>query len=479
MLTTDKIRTLLEEDMSSQLKQDARTGQRYYEGRHDIEKRRIFFVDNDGNWVEDKLKSNIRISHPFHRELTDQAVQYLLSGDGGYIRSDDPDLQSHLDARFNENESFTAELYKMLTGVVAKGWDYMYGYKDENNRTCFQHADCLNVSEVREAGREYLIYSYGETVGDKTLRRIQVWDDQQVWYYCQTDGGEIKPDDSEQVNPRPHTLYVKGETAYRHREQARRIPFFRMDNFPDRRSDLFLYKDKIDDYDLMNCGLSNAIEDTAEAYYAVSGYDGEDIDELITNLKAKRAIGVGEGGSVKIQTVDVPVEARRAKMEIDKENIYHFGQGLNLEGLRDTAATTNIAIKSAYTQLNFKAVKLRIALKQFLRKILEAVLPEISRETGKEYGQKDVYFVFQPKVPMNELENAQIALANAQKRQTEIKTILDMEQRLGRELTMQLVFEQLDMEYGEYKDILPREDLLKNRKETTKDDGLENETDLP
>lgn len=461
MLTVEQIRLLMAKDEASQTKQDAKTGWRYYEGRHDIEGRKIYFVNKNGELQEDLIKSNIRISHPFHRELTDQVVQYLLSGDGGYMRSDNPELQAELDSRFNENEGFTAELYKMLTGVVAKGWDYMYSYKDEENKTAFQHADSLGVVEVREkdtdSGCAYLIHWYTETVVDKEVKRIEVWDAQQVWYFCQVDDGEIVPDDSEPHNPRPHTLYSKGNKVYQNQQSAYgQIPFYRMDNFPLGRSDLFYYKDAIDDYDLMNVDLSNNLQDTNEVAYALIGFDDDNLDELMMNYRAKKQIGIPEGGDIKAQVVEIPVEARKAKMEIDKENIYHFGQGLNMEGLKDTAATTNIAIKAAYSQLDSRAVKLKITLKQFLRKLLAVVLPEINQMNGTDYKQTDVYFVFDPEIPTNELENAQIALYEAQKRQAEVNTLLGLQTQLDNETMMQLICEQLDIDYNEIKDKLPQ-----------------------
>lgn len=466
MLPIEKIRLLMDNDAASTKKLEAKAGQDYYEGKHDIENHRIFFFDGDGQLVEDKIKSNIRISHPFHRELTDQVVQYLLSGDDPMLKSDIPDLQAELDDRFNENETFTAELYLLLTGVVAKGFDYMYAYKDVDDKTVFQHADSLNVVEVRanetDDQVEYLIYWYDEAVMDKTVRRIQVWDATQVYYYAQVDNGDISVDDSVKINPRPHTVYQKDGKAYTCKSGYGQIPFFRMDNFPKARSDLFLYKDLIDDYDLMNCGLSNNIEDTNESLYVVKGYDGDDLDELVENIRKKKHIGVDDTGDVDIKTVDIPVEARKAKMEMDEKNIYHFGQGLNTDGLKDTTATTNIAIKSAYTQLNARAVKLKIALKCLLRKMLAIVLDEVNRLNGTDYRQKDVYFCFEPEIPINMLENAQIALTEAQKRQTEINTLLGIADRLGNDLLMQLICEQLELDYDDIKSQLPDPEVEEN-----------------
>lgn len=53
----------------------------------------------------------------------------MLSGKSGFVKSDNPELQSELDARFNDNEDFTAELYDTLTGCFAKGFEYIYAYK--------------------------------------------------------------------------------------------------------------------------------------------------------------------------------------------------------------------------------------------------------------------------------------------------------------------------------------------------------------
>ena len=208
----------------------------------------------------------------------------------------------------------------------------------------------------------------------------------------------------------------------------------------------------------MNCDLSNNLQDTNETSYVLTGFDGDDLDALMRNFRSKKAIGVPEGGDVHAETVDIPFEARKAKMDIDRANIYHFGQGVNTEALKDTSATTNLAIQQAYSQLDGRSVKLRITLKQFLRKLLNVVLPEINRKNGTDYKQKDVYFVFEPQLPTNALENAQNELAEAQKRQTEINTILSLQTVIDDETILQLIAEQLDIDYNELKDKVPVEE---------------------
>ena len=462
MLSINEIRKFIEADAQSDRKRFARTGLRYFEGDHDIRGYRIFFINGEGKLQEDRTKSNIKISHPFFRLLVDQQTQYMLSGRGGFVKSDIPELQTELDAYFNDNESFRAELNGLISGTVAKGWEYMYAYKGENDRTAFQVADSIGVVEVREKetddGCAYVIRWFIDRFDkdNKAIKRIQVWDREQTWFYCQKGEGAIVPDDSISPNPRPHILYRKDGDESTYYDDYGMIPFFRLDNGRKRFSGLKPIKALIDDYDLMNAGLSNNIQDTNEALYVVKGFQGDNLDELMLNVKTKKHIGVDEDGGIDIKTVDIPVEARKIKMEVDEKNIFRFGQGVNTEALKDTSATVSIAIKSAYANLDLKCDGLLPFLLQFMRKLLKLVLKEINDAMGTDYEQKDVYFDFSREIITNAQENAQIDLTKAQEQQTKITTLLNTASLLGQELTAQLVCEALDLDYDDLKDKLPK-----------------------
>lgn len=464
MLSVEEIKSFIQNDAASQLKKQAREGDRYYDGKHDIRKYRIFYFDADGKLQEDKTRSNIKISHPFFTEHVDQETQYILSGKEAIFRSDIPELQEYLDEYFNENEDYLAELYDTLENSSKMGFGYMYAYKKNdgsNGKTSFKCADSLGVVEVREEETEdhckYVIYWTIDRIGkdNKKIKRIQVWDEKQTWYYVQQNEGAIVLDKSKKYNPRPHILYTKDGDENTYFENFGCIPFFSLDNNKKRSSGLKPIKDLIDDYDIMNCGLSDNIQDTAEALYIVKGFKGNNLDELMTNIKAKKHIGVSENGGVDIKTIDIPYEARQAKMELDEKNIYRFGMAFNSSQLGD-GNITNIVIRSRYTLLDLKCHKKIIRLKQFFRKQLKIVLDEINTEHGTDYQQKDVYFVIEPEIPTNELENAQIALAQAQTRQAEINILLDLAQQLGNEKMMELIAEQLDLDWEELKSQIPK-----------------------
>lgn len=462
MLTVDEIKSFIDNDSASSQKRLAKEGQRYYDGDHDIKNYRIFFVNAEGQLQEDKMRSNIKIAHPFFKILADQQVQYILSGEDGIFRSDIPELQTELDARFNNDDDFLSELYDSILGSIVKGSEYMYAYKNREGRTAFQCADSIGVVEVEARfasdGKSHILYHYLDRIDKdgKKIVKIQDWDDTQTYFYKQTGEGKILPDDDEKINPRPHTVYTKDGDSSLYYETFGFVPFFRLDNNKKRQSGLLPIKDKIDSYDLMNCGLANNIQDTNESLYVVKGFQGDNLDELMVNIKAKKHIGVDEDGGVEIKTVDIPYEARKTKMEIDEKNIFRFGLGVNTENLKDTSATVSVAIKSAYANLDLKCNGFNKELKKFLRKLLKVVLEEINAEQKTDYQSKDVYFNLDREIITNAQESAQIELTEAQKKQTEINTLLNIAAHLDNETLMELVFEQLDLDYSEYKDRLPK-----------------------
>lgn len=469
MLTVEEIKRFIDEDSASDKKKFARMGQKYYEGNHDIRDYAMYYYNDKGELIKDTTRSNIKISHPFFTELVDQAVQYILSGEDAFIKSDLPELQTELNAYFNDNEDFTSELSEALTGCMAKGFEYMFCYKNEEDKLAFQCADSIGVVEVEARfasdGKEHVLYWYIDRIDKdgKKIKRVLDWDDTNTYFYKQTDNGGIEPDNCiNGSNIKPHTLYQeegKEKTFY---DTFGFVPFFRLDNNKKQHSGLKTIKELIDDYDLMACGLSNNLQDASEYLVVVTGFQGDDLDEVITNIRTKKHIGVDEDGGVEFKTVDIPYQARQVKLELDEKNIYRFGMGLNTFGLKDTNATTNIAIKAAYSLLDLKCSKLEIRLKQFLRKIIKVVLDEINEANGTDYQQKDVYFDFTHEIMSNAQENAQNALVEAQEQQTRITTLLNLAAQLDNETLMQNICEVLDIDYEEIKGKLPKPDEAEN-----------------
>lgn len=457
MLTMTEIKHFLDEDASSKKKMLAKKGVAYYESEHDIKQYRVFYINEDGLLQEDKTKSNERISHPFFTELTDQCVQYMLSGTKAYVRSDIPELQNYLNEYFDDD--FKMELNDLLTYTGVEGFSYLYRYAGDDLKSRFKFADGLNVVEVpakyASDKKDHVIYKYFyKKVKDKNVWKVEVWDEKQVHFYEMMES-KLKKDEEAEINPRPHVLYHDGDETYY--DTFGSVPFLRLDNNRKQHSDLKVIKDLIDDYDLMNCGLSNNIQDLSEGFFVVKGFKGHSIDELTQAVRGKKQIGVDDDGDVDIKTINIPYEARKTKLEIDEKNIYRFGMGFD-SSKSETSNVTNVVIKSRYTLLNLKANKKEQQLRKMMKKVIEIVLDEINKNNQTDYKLKDVYMDFERVIPSNEVDNANIEQTKANTKQIEINTLLNLRDTLDDETLVKSICEVLEVDYEEIKDKLPSEE---------------------
>lgn len=457
MLKPEEIQSFINDDKVSEQKRRARVGKKYYEGKHDILNYKLYYYNANGELQEDKNRSNIKISHPFFVELVDQCVQYLLSNPNRIVCSDDKFLQDELDKYFDDE--FISNLSDTMTDVCTNGFGHMYAYKNANNKTSFQYADSMGVVEVRakdtDDHTEYVIYWYVDRVdkGQKVIKRIQVWDKEKATYYVQVNDGEIELDKEEPINPRPHIIYTKDQEEGTFGDSLGYIPFFRIDNNRKQQSHLEPIKALIDDYDLMACGLSNNLQDVSEALYVVKGFNGNNLDELMQNIKTKKHIGVDENGGVDIKTIDIPVAARQAKLDIDEKNIYRFGMGFNSAQLGD-GNITNVVIRSRYALLDLKCNKLEIRLKAFLKRLVTIALTEINQQQSKDYKLSDVYFDLSREIMTNALDNAQIDKTKAETEQVRLNTILNAAARLDSDTVLKAICEVLDIDYEDVKELV-------------------------
>lgn len=448
MLEPGRIASIVEADRCSRRKKQARLGQRYYDGKHDILEYRIYYVNKEGKLVEDLTKSNIRIPHPFFHEIAEQEVSYILSN-GIQFQTDDEELEKHLKAYFGD--PFIGELKEVLIDTIVRGFGYMYWYRSIGGRTCFCHADSLWIVEVKDGEEtdtvnDYIIRYYPVRVRDGKLAvRVEVWDKDMTWYYLRT-GSSLEPDPNVKINPYPHVLYRRGKDLFY--EECDRIPFLRLDNNRKQLSEIHQIKPIIDDYDLMDCGLSNNLQDINEGIYVVRGFKGQDYDEMLMNVKARKVVGVGDKGDLDIKTINIPYEARMAKMAEDEKNIYRTALAFNPSQSGD-GNITNIILKSRYTLLDMKSRKLIWNIKKFLHQLLKIVIDEINAREGTLYSTDDVEIKIDPVVPTDEKEDAEIRKLDAETVREQVGTLLDAEAVMDAGLLLKELCRVMDIDYTE------------------------------
>jgi len=452
-VATNAIAKAIEADRNAEAKTKARQGLKYYKGDHDILDYKLYYFDSNGRLHEELNRSNIKIPHMYHTELVDQKVQYLLSNPVE-ITTDDEQFQAALDEY--TNEKFQEVLQDALEGAANKGTEYVYAYLTQEGKLGFQAADSLGVIPVQDETDSNnligILRYYTTTVqdakgNDVPITKAEVWTDKNTTYYTQTAKAKVyRLDSGVSPNPMPHILMADDKQLYDGGGLGY-IPFFKLQNNKYESTDLEPIKDLIDDYDLMACSLSNNLQDFQDAIYVVKGYPGDNLDELATNLKTKKIIGLDEEGGIDVKTVEIPVAARETKLRLDREAIYKFGMGVDSLNVGD-GNVTNVVIKSRYALLDLKCNKAEGRLRTLIRSLLKAIVEDINRRTGKAYDYTSPKIKINREMMVNEDSLVANAKVEAETLGKKIENVL-LASMISEETKLRLVCELLELDFEE------------------------------
>lgn len=458
MINTDNITQMCREvknqidnDRASSLKRRMREGVRYYDSKHDILKTRLFYFDSNDQLKEEKYRANTKISHGFFTELIDQKVQYLLSNPVE-ITSEQEGLQMYLDSYINED--FQLVLQELVEGASQKAYEYVFWKIDETGKVGFMTADAQKTIPIYDSnlGIVQMIYYYDDTIShngtDKHVIKAQLWTSEQVYYLVSVDNGEMTLDASVEINPAYHQMIKDTESGQLLGKGYGQVPFIKLSNNKREKTDLQPIKDLIDDYDLMACALSNNLIDFDHPIYAVRGFEGDTLDSLVTNLKTRKTVGVSEDGGIDVQTVNIPVEARKTKLAIDKEGIYKFGMGFDSSQTGD-GNITNVVIKSRYSLLDLKCNKTEIRLRAVIKQMLELIVQNVNDLYGKAYDTSDIKITITRDVMANETDNATIDKTEAETKQVLINNVMTAAPRLDDKTVLKLLADILGVDPDE------------------------------
>lgn len=454
---------------------------RYYEQENDIEQSRILYENSEGNLVEDHNATNTRISHGFFPELVDQKVQYILGDDGieAHSANDDDKLDELLAPYFTDDWQLTMQ--ELIEGASIKGFEGIFARTTADGSLRFQVADALKLVPVFDdfgtlvRVLRYYTESRYSTEKKKSVKveHCDVWSEEGVAYYIQMSEGDttaFKLDPAVEINPADHITATMENPDYDEDTMDEgdrwlplgrnysRFPFHILQNNRRGTSDLKPIKGLIDDYDIMNCFLSNNLQDMSEAFYVIHGAESEPLDRLMKNIKSRKGIKVRDvdGAGVDMKTYQIPTEGRKVKMELDEVNIYRSGMGFNSQQLGD-GNITNVIIKSRYTLLSMKASKLIARLKACLKWQAELVVDDINLANGTSYTADDIVFDIEPKAIVNESDIIKDEYTEAQTEQLKAQTILQLAPRIGDDETLRLICEQFDLDFDEIQKDLEEE----------------------
>lgn len=366
------------------------TGQRYYDKDNDIYRQKYKF-DLDGNL--DIEKPDWRITTNYHQNLVDQKVAYLVTNPVSYSCDDESVLDTIHEVLDNRWDN---ELIDVLTAASNKGIEWVQPYIDENGDFKLFRVPAEQAIPIWTDSKRDTLQAFIRVFNLNDETKVEYWTDTDVTYYVYENGVLINDYYYGENNKQTH--FSTGSWG--------RVPFIPFKNNPEEMSDIWQYKTIIDAIDKRLSDTQNMFDESAELIYILRGYEGEDLKEFMQGLKYYKAINVDAEGGVETIQVEVPVASTKEYLDMMRQNVMEFGQGVDFQTDKFGAAPSGIALKFLYGNLDLKANKLKNKATVAIQELIEFIIDFYKLKVNP----KDIEITFNFNRMMNDLESSQIAV---------------------------------------------------------------------
>jgi SPP1 family phage portal protein len=377
-------------------------GMRYYNNEGDVLRRRIYRYEA-GARREDVTKPNKRLTHNWHKLLVDQKTAYLF-GKPVRFHADDPAATTAVNRYLGE--AFDDTLCELVKGASNKGVEWLQMYVGEEGGFGFAVIPAQQVIPIRDMTPQKRLtgiirYYALERAEGGSEWVIEWWNENTVKYFSRDDSGKIRFE-------REDCHFYRGGAGY----GWGRVPFVAFKNNEEMLGDLTFYKQLVDDYDATVSDLSNNLAEVQDTVTVLKGYEGTDLREFAENLRYYKVVKVnaGDGSGVDKLEISIPVEAKRELLNRLEENIFLFGQGINVKADKFSNAPSGAAMKFLYSLLDMKAGMTERKFTVAIKEVLWFLFEYIAMTDGIRYDAGAVAVVFGKRTAANELDAAEIAL---------------------------------------------------------------------
>lgn len=425
------ITRLINDHFSSEFFKNGVTSYNYYHNNGDITKKERNIVTKGGSIVKSDILANTQMQHNFLYKLIKQKRSFLLSKPFT-IDSDLEDTESNNEYMKEINDLFKKPQRELLKSVITDSMLYGIGwiqkYYDEYGNLNYKKIPSLEVIPIWEDSEHKLLnaviraYEVIRYVDDKeeTIRKVELYDRNGVWYYEQDPNGDLKADsdiftDNEKVTPYPNfykevpkldaygrVLHDEdGSPIYEMEGQLfTDIPFIPVKYNSEEISLLELLKSLIDSYDNLTSVTADELRDIQSTILAIKGYSGKNAEEFLYNLNSLRAVFLqGDGGIDSLQNT-IDTTATEALLDRIKEDIYDIGMCVNTQA-DNLDAASGVALERRYRDLQLDCEDLATEVEEaVLRMIYDYLLDKMAR--GEEVLEAEFRVVFNMDLPSDE-----------------------------------------------------------------------------
>lgn len=384
------------------------TGEDYYQGYHDILKRKRTVIGKDGLLQEVENLPNNKLVDNQYAKMVDQKTNYLL----GQPLTFDTDNDTH-EAVLKKvfNRKFHRTLQNIGEDSLNGGIAWLYVFYDENGEFRFKRFEpyeCLPFWKDAEHTildclvRVYTVEVYeGQVL--KKIEKVEIYKDSGIERYELTSSGTLI-DDVE--NPSSDYMTAEDGTGY----NWGKIPVipFKYNN-----KEIPLIRKVKSLQDAINVTLSdfenNMQEDSRNTILVIKNYDGQNLAEFRHNLATFGAVKVktidGAEGAVEALQVEVNAENYKGLLEILKKALIENAMGYDAKEIRLNGSSPNqMNIQSMYNDIDLDANGMETEYQASFEELLWFVNAHLANTGQGDFSNEDVTIIFNRDMMMNEAE---------------------------------------------------------------------------
>ena len=455
-ITADLLNTLISRDINDPKKQFMKTADEYFKVENseitNRKKMMMLFDENENPYLKPDLsKANEKARHSYLQELINQCTNYLTSkpmkidyknevsdeirnriDDELYKNNISDKVKDQIDDELYKNNNFLSFIQDNIDNIQLYGRTFFRIVKNENGENRFIIFDPKEMimfyddfDEPILAIRYYTKTELSEVNNKKAFEKVQyaeIYDKQYKETWTKSKKGQWEKGEREYIYAKKQT-FINAETKEVMAENIEPMdnqvfPIIEWKFNKSCTPTLSNIKDFIDLQDINLSDLANNVEDIQEAIWILENYNGQNLQEFMEDLKIKKAIKVGAGGSAHSETVQIPIQARDKLYELCNKNIYKFGFGINFSERDSLGNVTGVALKWSYAPLEQKAN----AIENNGQEPLNNFFNILFRLLGVDYDSNDLEFVFDRTMIANEQEQTSTVMSASS--QLSQKTIL-------------------------------------------------------
>ena len=398
-------------------------GSKYFKNEGDIEKKQRIYINKDGIEEIAPHSKNYILKHPILYKMINQKAGYLLRKKPTIKQviakdeKEDEEYKEILKTLFNNK--MHKRLKYTLIEAVKRGISWWQIYIDNNGdlKARLRYATRIiplwqdEEHEILDAViMTYDVEVYTSETEREKKTKVEYWDLDGVRYLIY-DGATLI-EDVEEVEKRKdlvigqdsHGISVLahfkiGDTLHK----WTKIPFIYFKYNGDEMPLIHLLKSLIDCYDELCSRTGDSIYEAPDGVNVVKNYQSE-AGTFQKNLATYNTVFLDDDGEYDRKNIELNIEAFKSFIEQLRKDIYEGGSGVDTQSEKFGTQESGVALKQLYADLDLDCSNIETEFKSSLEYFMFFYNNWVEMTTGKDYTDKEVEYVFNKTMTVNEKE---------------------------------------------------------------------------